>query len=48
MPNIIIDNINTETISHFDEYLNEETKELIDVKNDRKSNLIKIKLIKKK
>jgi hypothetical protein len=48
MPNIIIDNINTETITHFDEYLNEETKELIDTKNDRKSNLIKIKLIKKK
>ena len=48
MPNIIIDNINTETILHFDEYLNEETKELIDTKNDRKSNLIKIKLIKKK
>jgi len=48
MPNIIIDNINTETITHFDEYLNEETKELIDIKNDRKSNLIKIKLIKKK
>jgi DNA-binding protein len=47
MPNIKIEDINTETITHFDEYINEETKERIDVKNDRKSNLIKIKLIKK-
>lgn len=47
MPSIEIGEIITETINHFDEFVNEETKERIQVREDRKSNKIKIELIKK-
>ena len=47
MPSIEIGEITTETINHFDEFINEETKERIEVKEDRKSNKIKIELLKK-
>lgn len=47
IPSVEQSDIITDTISHFDEYINEETKERIGVKEDRKSNIIKIKLIKK-
>ena len=46
MPSIQLGEINTETINHFDEFVNEETKERIEVKEDRKSNKIKIQLLK--
>ena len=47
IPSVEQSNIITDTISHFDEYINEETNERIGVKEDRRSNIIKIKLIKK-
>ncbi len=47
MPSVEIGEITTETINHFDEFINEETKERIEVKEDRKSNKIKIELLKK-
>ena len=46
MPSVKIGEINTETINHFDEFVNEETKERIEVKEDRKSNKIKIQILK--
>ena len=42
-----IENIETESISHVDDYKNVETNEIEVRKQDRMSNLIKIKLIKK-
>ena len=47
IPSVEQSNIITDTISHFDEYINEETNERIGVKEDRRPNIIKIKLIKK-
>lgn len=46
LPNTKTDFIQTETINHLDEYINEEDNNVIEVKDDRRSNLIKIKIIK--
>lgn len=46
VPSIKTGEIKTETIKHFDEYINTETNERIGVKEDRKSNMIRIQLIK--
>ena len=45
MPNLKIDEIKTDTISHFDEYINVNTKKRIGATEDRKSNLISIKIV---
>ena len=45
MPNLKIDEIKTDTISHFDEYINVNTKRRIGATEDRKSNLISIKIV---
>ena len=45
MPNLKIDEIKTDTISHFDEYINVNTKKRIGETEDRKSNLISIKIV---
>ena len=45
IPNIKIDEIKTSTVNHFDEYIDINTKKRIGTTNDRKSNLISIKLI---
>lgn len=47
LPNLAIEKIDTETITHVDDYKDEESNELIERKQDRKSNLIRIKLVKK-
>jgi hypothetical protein len=46
LPNLKIDKIETETINHIDDYKNIDDDRLFIRKNDRMSNLIKIKLIK--
>lgn len=46
LPKAKIDLIQTETVNHIDEYINEEDNNVIEVKDDRKSNLIKIKMTK--
>ena len=46
MPSVKIGEIKTDTINHFDEFVHEETKERIEVKQDRKSNKIIIQLLK--
>ena len=45
IPNLKIDEIKTSTVNHFDEYIDINTKKRIGATNDRKSNLISIKLI---
>ena len=45
IPNLKIDEIKTSTVNHFDEYIDINTKIRIGTTNDRKSNLISIKLI---
>ena len=45
MPNLKVDEIKTSTVSHFDEYIDLNTKKRIGTTNDRKSNLISIKII---
>ena len=45
IPNLKIDEIKTSTVNHFDEYIDINTKKRIGTTNDRKSNLISIKLI---
>ena len=45
IPNLKIDEIKTNTVNHFDEYIDINTKKRIGTTNDRKSNLISIKLI---
>ena len=45
IPNLKIDEIKTSTVNHFDEYIDINTKKTIGTTNDRKSNLISIKLI---
>ena len=45
MPNLKIDEIKTDTISHFDEYINVNTKKRIGATEDRKSNLISINIV---
>ena len=45
IPNLKIDEIKTSTVNHFDEYIDINTKKRIGTTNDRKSNLINIKLI---
>ena len=45
IPNLKIDEIKTSTVNHFDEYIEINTKKRIGTTNDRKSNLISIKLI---
>ena len=46
LPNIIIDKMDTFTVTHNDDYINNITKQN-ERRNDRNSNLIKIKLTKK-
>ena len=45
MPELKVDEIKTSTVNHFDEYININTKKRIGTTNDRKSNLISIKII---
>ena len=45
IPNLKITEIKTNTINHFDEYIDINTKKRIGTTNDRKSNLINIKII---
>ena len=45
IPNLKVDEIKTSTINHFDEYIDINTKKRIGTTNDRKSNLISIKII---
>ena len=45
IPNLKIDEIKASTVNHFDEYIDINTKKRIGTTNDRKSNLISIKLI---
>ena len=45
IPNLKIDEIKTSTVNHFDEYIDINAKKRIGTTNDRKSNLISIKLI---
>jgi hypothetical protein len=45
IPNLKIEEIKTSTVNHFDEYIDINTKKRIGTTNDRKSNLISIKLI---
>ena len=45
IPNLKIDEIKPSTVNHFDEYIDINTKKRIGTTNDRKSNLISIKLI---
>ena len=47
IPSLYVENVTTETVTHVDDYLDEETKLLEMRTEDRKSNLIRIKLIKK-
>jgi len=47
IPSLSIDKIETDTITHVDDYRKEENGELIMRKQDRRSNIIRIKLIKK-
>ena len=44
IPQLKISSINTDTISHFDEYIDINTKKRIGTTEDRKSNLITIKI----
>ena len=44
IPNLKVKEIKTSTINHFDEYIDINTKKRIGTTNDRKSNLISIKL----
>lgn len=46
MPNVSIGAISSSTVTHYDEYVQNETNERIEVKENRKSNIIKIQLIK--
>ena len=45
IPNLKVDEIKTSTVNHFDEYIDINTKKRIGTTNDRKSNLISIKII---
>ena len=45
MPELKVDEIKTSTVNHFDEYININTQKRIGTTNDRKSNLISIKII---
>jgi hypothetical protein len=47
LPNLSIESIETDSIVHVDDYINEDNDELVLRKEDRKSNLIRIKIIKK-
>ena len=44
MPNLKVAEIKTSTINHFDEFIDINTKKRIGTTNDRKSNLISIKI----
>ena len=44
IPQLKISSINTDTISHFDEYIDINTKKRIGTTEDRKSNIITIKI----
>lgn len=46
LPQLKVADIKTDTINHFDEYININTKKRIGTTNDRKSNVINIKIIK--
>ena len=45
IPDLKVDEIKTSTVNHFDEYIDINTKKRIGTANDRKSNLISIKII---
>ena len=45
IPDLKVDEIKTSTVNHFDEYIDINTKKRIGTTNDRKSNLISIKII---
>ena len=44
MPDLKVAGIKTDTINHFDEFIDINTKKRIGTTNDRKSNLISIKI----
>ncbi len=44
MPNLKVEEIKTSTINHFDEFIDINTNKRIGTTNDRKSNLISIKI----
>jgi hypothetical protein len=45
IPKLKVENISTETVNHFDDYIDEGTQQIEVKGEERKSNLIKIKLM---